>query len=137
MDVDPWQEAAKLMQMPQGAAVEQLESLLGATRNTSRANHDPARIAAVLVALLPRPVNRVHPLLRDLAQARPTKSPDRVSTSTLLSVLAYMTLMLLSNWLMGNLQASRQRQAESAANSASTMDASATQEMTSKMSGPK
>lgn len=119
MDVDPWDEAAKLMQLPQDGAVKQLASLLGSLRNTSVANLDPARIAVPLVALLPRPLGRAPPLVKAISQAAPAKSPAIVST--LLSVLTYVIFMLFINWLMMSLQAPRQK--PSAATSAPTPDA--------------
>ncbi len=54
MDVDPWEEASKLTQLPRESAVRQFASLLGALRNPPTAGLDFARIAAPLIALLPR-----------------------------------------------------------------------------------
>jgi len=120
MDVDPWEEAAKLMQLPQDGAVKQLASLLGSLRNASVANLDPARIAVPLVALLPRPLGRAHPLFKAFAQATPAKSSAMVST--LLFVLTYFIFLVFSSWLMGNLAP---RQLPTAATSAATIDAPA------------
>ena len=109
MDVDPWEEASKLTQLPQESAVTQLASLLGALRNAPVAGLDPARIAAPLIALLPCPRDRAPPMLKTFAQAVPTKHPAAVST--LLTVLTYVIFMLMSQWLMGSLQAPRKIQA--------------------------
>ena len=109
MDVDPWEEASKLTQLPQASAVTQLASLLGALRNAPAAGLDSARIAAPLIALLPCPRDRATPLLKAFAQAAPTKHPAVVST--LLTVFTYLIFMLLSQWLLGSLQAPRQIQA--------------------------
>jgi len=108
MDVDPWEEASKLTHLPQESAVTQLASLLGALRNAPVSGLDPARIAAPLIALLPCPRDRALPVLSAFAQAVPTKHPAAVST--LLTVLTYVIFMLVSQWLMGSLQATRQRQ---------------------------
>jgi hypothetical protein len=108
MDVDPWEEASKLTQLPQESAVTQLASLLGALRNAPVAGLDPARIAAPLIALLPCPRDRAPPMLKAFAQAAPTKHPAAVST--LLTVLTYVIFMLMSQWFMGSLQAPRQIQ---------------------------
>jgi hypothetical protein len=108
MDVDPWEEASKLTQLPQESAVTQFASLLGALRNPPVAGLDPARIAAPLIALLPCPRDRAPPMLKAFAQAAPTKHPAAVST--LLTVLTYVIFMLVSQWLMGSLQAPRQIQ---------------------------
>lgn len=108
MDVDPWEEASKLTQLPQESAVTQFASLLGALRNAPVAGLDPARIAPPLIALLPCPRDRAPPMLKAFAQAAPTKHPAAVST--LLTVLTYVIFMLVSQWLMGSLQAPRKIQ---------------------------
>jgi len=104
MDVDPWEEASKLTQLPQESAVTHLASLLGALRNVPVVGLDSARIAAALIALLPCPRDRV-PLKAALAQAVPTKNPAVVST--LLTVMTFVIFMMLSQWLMGGLEAAR------------------------------
>jgi hypothetical protein len=126
MDVDPWEEAANLMQLPQGVAVEHLGSLLGGLRNLSVANLDPSHIAVPLVALLPRRVERARPppSIRALAQATPPKAPAMVTT--VVCVLTYVIFMLFSNWMMANIQSPRPNQTQSAETSAPTPDAQAT-----------
>jgi hypothetical protein len=57
LDIDPWQEAAKLSGLPGGAATQRLASLIAALPDESSADPDPATVAARLVALLPRPAN--------------------------------------------------------------------------------
>jgi hypothetical protein len=69
---------------------------------------DPARIAAPLIGLLPRPLDRAVPMLKAFAQAAPARHPAAIST--VLTVLTYVIFMLLSQWLMGILQAPRQIQ---------------------------
>jgi hypothetical protein len=108
MDVDPWEEASKLMQLPQESAVTQLASLLGALRNAPVSGPDLARIATPLIALLPCSRDRAPPMLKAFAQAAPTKHPAVVST--LLTVFTYLIFMLLSQWLLGSLRAPRQIQ---------------------------
>jgi hypothetical protein len=53
-DVDPWQEAAKLAQLPGEAATKELAMLIGALFDRSVSYQDPRTIATRLVALLPR-----------------------------------------------------------------------------------
>ena len=54
-DVDPWQEAARLAELPEETAAQRLASLIGALPD-GRASYPESRtIAARLVALLPRP----------------------------------------------------------------------------------
>ena len=93
MDVDPWEEASKLTQLPQDSAVTQLASLLGGIRHAPVAGLDPARIAAPLIGLLPCPRYRAPPMLKVFAQASPAKHP--VAVSTLLTVFTYVIFMLL------------------------------------------
>jgi hypothetical protein len=53
-DVDPWQEAAKLAQLPGEAATKELAALIGALADRAASYPDPRTIAARLIALLPR-----------------------------------------------------------------------------------
>jgi hypothetical protein len=54
LDVDPWQEAAKLSRLPGETATERLASLIAALPDGPPASLDPRTIAARLIALLPR-----------------------------------------------------------------------------------
>lgn len=54
LDVDPWQEAAKLTLLPAQTATKRLASLIAALPDGPSAHADPGTIAASLVALLPR-----------------------------------------------------------------------------------
>lgn len=123
MDVDPWEEAATLMQLPQSVAVQQLGGRLCALRHVSVTALDPARLAVPLVALLPRPLGRMHPVRRAFAEAKPTKSPATVAT--LLSVLTYVIFMLFGNLLMGNLQGARETHGQAAASAPTASNATA------------
>lgn len=53
-DVDPWQEAAKLAQLPGEAATKELAALIGALPDRARSHPDPRTIATRVIALLPR-----------------------------------------------------------------------------------
>jgi hypothetical protein len=53
-DVDPWQEAAKLAQLPGETATKELAALIGALPDRAASYPDPRTIAARLIALLPR-----------------------------------------------------------------------------------
>ena len=55
LDIDPWQEAAKLSGLPGGAAAQRLASLIAALPGDLSAYPDPTAVAARLIALLPRP----------------------------------------------------------------------------------
>jgi len=53
-DVDPWQEAAKLAQLPGETATKELAALIGALPAGAAPPSDPSKIATRLIALLPR-----------------------------------------------------------------------------------
>jgi hypothetical protein len=55
-DVDPWQEAAKLAQLPGETATKELAALIGALPDRAASYPDPRTIAARLIALLPHPL---------------------------------------------------------------------------------
>ena len=118
MDVDPWDEAEKLTQLPRASAVTQLVTLLAALRHAPVTGLDPALVAAPLIALLPCPRDRALPMLKALPQAAQTERPAVVST--LLTAFAYLIFMLLGQWLMGSLQAPTKTQPPQT--SASTID---------------
>ena len=54
LDVDPWQEAAKLARLPGETATQRLASLIAALPDGPSAHLAPGTIAARLIALLPR-----------------------------------------------------------------------------------
>jgi len=53
LNIDPWQEAAELAQLPGETATQRLTSLIAALPDRSSALLDPGTIAARLIALLP------------------------------------------------------------------------------------
>ena len=54
LDVDPWEEAAKLARLPGEAATQKLAYLIAAQPDSPSARQDSRTIAARLLALLPR-----------------------------------------------------------------------------------
>lgn len=52
LDIEPWQEAAKLARLPRVTASERLASLIAALPDEPSGHRDPS-IAARLIALLP------------------------------------------------------------------------------------
>ena len=54
LDVDPWQEAAKLARLPGETAIQRLASLIAGLPDGPSMHLDPGTIAARLIALLPR-----------------------------------------------------------------------------------
>jgi hypothetical protein len=55
LDIDPWQEAAKLAGLPGATATQRLASLIAELPDEPASHPDPVTIAARLIALLPRP----------------------------------------------------------------------------------
>jgi hypothetical protein len=108
LDSDPWDEASRLMQLQQAIAVTQLALQLGTLRDSLVAGHDPASIAAPLIALLPRSGNKVPLLLKAFTRRASTAHHKAVSTT--LAVLTYFIVMLLSQWLFGGSLGVRQKQ---------------------------
>ena len=53
-DIDPWAEAARLSQLPEETAVEQITALLDALPSRIAASLDRMKVASRLSALLPR-----------------------------------------------------------------------------------
>jgi hypothetical protein len=53
LDVDPWQEAARLARLPVEAATQRLASLIAALPEASGPRWDPGTIATRLIGLLP------------------------------------------------------------------------------------
>lgn len=54
LNVDPWQEAAKLTLLPAQTAAQRLDSLIAGLPDKPSAHPDPKAVAARLIALLPR-----------------------------------------------------------------------------------
>jgi len=54
LDVDPWQETARLAQLPGASATQRLAWLVAALPDRPSAHQDPRTIAARLIGLLPR-----------------------------------------------------------------------------------
>jgi hypothetical protein len=53
LGVDPWQEAAKLAQLPEETATRRLTTLLEALPDAAPVHRDPVTVAARLIGLLP------------------------------------------------------------------------------------
>jgi len=71
LNVDPWQEAAKLAQLPGETATKRLASLIAVLPGGPSAHLDPETIAARLVVLLPRRASSNIPPRETLLSAGP------------------------------------------------------------------
>lgn len=101
LEIDPWQEAAKLAGLPGATATERLASLIALLPNEPSVHRDPDAIAARLVALLPCRTN---------SDAAPLKTLIGVGKRARSSVI-YMMLMVLAlgtEWIVASRQPSGQ-----------------------------
>jgi hypothetical protein len=98
MNLDPWDEAARLARLPRATATSYLTSLIAALPEGPVARSDPGALAERLIALLPR----------RLASKGPSPAADSVSGVSLnrrpligpLAVyLLLMLLLLVNQWL--------------------------------------
>lgn len=70
LDVDPWQEAANLAQLPGTTATRRLASLIASLPERPLANLDPGTVAARLIARLPRRASLTAPSVETLLNSR-------------------------------------------------------------------
>jgi len=99
-DVDPWQEAAKLAQLPGEAATKELAALIGALPDRAASYPDPRAIAARLIALLPRPLG---------AKSGPQQGPRHSTWAVMNSrpwwiYVVFMCFVLGTQFLIANHQ---------------------------------
>jgi hypothetical protein len=104
LDVDPWEEAARLAAMPGEAATQRLSALIASL--PMEAGTDPERrtIAARLVALLPK-----RPVVDGPRPANPQRATAALQSPSVTYVIYYvifLVFILLSQWFIGGHQAS-------------------------------
>ena len=100
LNVDPWEEAARLARLPRETAARKLASLLAALPVGPAGRPDPGTMASRLVALLPsqpQPENRSREVL-------PGEQPTAQSQAARLAIyyLIVITTMLVGQWLAAN-----------------------------------
>jgi len=86
LDLDPWAEAAKLARLPADRAIAKLTAAIAAQRDLG-AGEAPAKIAARLVALLPRSAAAA------AARQAPTSNVKTYLSTTSIVVLAFALLL--------------------------------------------
>ena len=102
LNVDPWQEAAKLAGLPVEAATRRLTSLIAALPDGPSAHRDPGTIAVRLVALLPRRVVSQIPARTTVLGAGATPQ----SRAILFAI--FLALMLAAHYIVANRQSPAQ-----------------------------
>jgi hypothetical protein len=102
MDIDPWQEAAKLARLPEDAATERLTSLIAAQHDAPPMSPDFARI---LIALLPRqPDPKIAPRKGLMGSDIALGSPALI----IVVYLIFTAFMLSAQWIAASRQAPAQ-----------------------------
>lgn len=106
MNLDPWQEAAKLADLPAKAAAGKLASLIAALPGGPSIPDEPGQIAARLIKLLPQQSRLSLPLPQ---QSRLNLPPYLLSAARVLSskgamyvVLLLIALTLGAKWFVTN-----------------------------------
>jgi hypothetical protein len=99
-DVDPWQEAAKLAQLPGETAIKELAALIGALPDRAGSLPDPRMIATRLIVLLPRRLG---------SNGEPQQAPGHGAWATINSrpwwiYVGFMSLILGTQFLIANHQ---------------------------------
>ena len=100
MDVDPWQEAARLTALPEAAATRSLAALLAARPDGAWVDTGSGANPARLIALLPRRAGANAPPHRGLPHAGATSQP-KVQLAVIL-LLIFMACMLGMEALMAS-----------------------------------
>lgn len=100
LDIDPWEEAARLACLPRETATASLTSLIAALPYGRSAQLNPGRAAARLIARLPRVAaadSAALPTLHAVQTANPSGS-----MSHLILYLVFIVSMLVFQWLIAN-----------------------------------
>jgi hypothetical protein len=99
LDVDPWEEAEKLAQLPGESATQRLASLIGALRDRDSSSLDPSTIAARLIALLPNR-NRT----KNQSQNRPHNIGAVINSRSWWVYVIFMCFVLGTQFMIANKQ---------------------------------
>jgi hypothetical protein len=96
LDVDPWQEAAELAQLPRQTATQRLASLIAALPDGPSAHLDSGSIAARLIVLLPRGAGS------NIASCETLPSDGAVTSSRTIIYVIIMACMLGAQYIMAS-----------------------------------
>jgi hypothetical protein len=100
LDVDPWQEAGELAQLPGETATQRLASLIGALPDWPSAHLDPWTVATRLITLLPRRATSNIPSRETLFGI----SVVNESRSFTYAIVIFMAFVLGVQWTIANYQ---------------------------------
>ena len=104
LDIDPWQEAAKLAGLPGETATQRLASLIVELPDEPAAHPDPATIATRLIALLPRPASPTNRSRTALLSAGAATYPRAV----IYMYVIFMVCALGAQWIAADRQPAAQ-----------------------------
>lgn len=101
MDIDPWEEAARLAQLPGEVAARALAGLISGLPKSSATPPDSGTIAARLITLLPR-WERETTAQRDSSRGpRAIQVPNRATiVARAVLFLIVLALLLVSQWVV-------------------------------------
>ena len=102
LEVDPWQEATKLVGLPEATAIERLASLIALLPNEGSMLRDPNTIAARLVALLPRRASS------ETAQIKALPGAGNVTYSMVVIYVIWIVTALSAQWIVASRQLATQ-----------------------------
>jgi hypothetical protein len=99
LNIDPWQEASNLAELPREAAIGHLAALLRKMTDASSGQRDPMAIARRLVTLLPAR-GRQH------LQSPGFRVLDRSPLTMALMYLVFVSLVVGGQYVLGNMSTS-------------------------------
>jgi hypothetical protein len=102
LDIDPWEEAAELAELPEETATRKLSSLIAALPDGRSARPDPETIAPRLIALLPRRAGSHNSSRKTVNVPAVTRSPV---VAYVIHYTVFIVIVLLVQWLMTGRQA--------------------------------
>jgi hypothetical protein len=103
LDVDPWEEARKLAQLPGETATQRLASLIATIPGRPSTQPDPRTIAARLIALLPRRASSNAPSRGTLLGAGAGINIQTVMFAILVNG-TFLVFMVGAQWIVANRQ---------------------------------
>jgi hypothetical protein len=98
LDVNPWQEAGVLAQLPAETAAQRLASLIAALPDGPSADLDPGTVATRLIALLPRRASSNVPARETLFGISVVSDPR----GFIYAIVIFMALVLGAQWIIGD-----------------------------------
>lgn len=103
LDVDPWEEAARLAAMPGEAATQRLSALIASLPAEPATDPERRTTAARLVALLPQRLVAAGSKAKNAPRTEATRKSPAVAYA--IYYVIFVLFILLSQWLIGSRQA--------------------------------